>query len=180
MILRNLAVRGAGRPWVAELITLVVLSLCPLVLPLLGIGADMASRILIWGLFGLGFDILFGFTGLLSFGQAAFFGVGGFVSAFLLTQAGMTNVVLALQRARRSLVDGRAAAGSRCTATTSATPSATALRRPRARRWRSRRCSCSRSSRAPSRGTSASPLRAARSAAAACIARRAWAISAVS
>ncbi|MEJ2686259.1 MAG: branched-chain amino acid ABC transporter ATP-binding protein/permease [Gammaproteobacteria bacterium] len=96
MILRNLATRGAGRPWVAELITLIVLFLCPLVLPLLGVGADMASRILIWGLFGLGFDILFGFTGLLSFGQAAFFGVGGFVSAFLLTQTGMTNVVLAL------------------------------------------------------------------------------------
>ena len=48
--------------------------------------ADDVNRILIWGLFGLGFDILFGFTGLLSFGQSAFFGTGGMVAAYLLTQ----------------------------------------------------------------------------------------------
>jgi branched-chain amino acid transport system permease protein len=97
MILRTLARYSGGRPWVAELITLVVLLLCPVVLPLFGVTADIASRILIWGLFGLGFDILFGYTGLLSFGQAAFFGTGGFVSAFLLTQTGLQNdVFLAL------------------------------------------------------------------------------------
>jgi branched-chain amino acid transport system permease protein len=39
------------------------------------------SRIVVWGLFGIGFDILFGFTGLLSFGQSAFFGTGGMVAA---------------------------------------------------------------------------------------------------
>jgi len=97
MILHRLARYSGGRPWVAELITLVVLLLCPVVLPLFGVTADIASRILIWGLFGLGFDILFGYTGLLSFGQAAFFGTGGFVSAFLLTQTGLQNhVFLAL------------------------------------------------------------------------------------
>ncbi|MEJ2397629.1 MAG: branched-chain amino acid ABC transporter ATP-binding protein/permease [Gammaproteobacteria bacterium] len=96
MILHKLARYSGGRPWVAELITLVVLLLCPVVLPWFGITSDMACRILIWGLFGLGFDILFGYTGLLSFGQAAFFGVGGFVSAYLLTQAGFSSVFLAL------------------------------------------------------------------------------------
>jgi branched-chain amino acid transport system permease protein len=54
------------------------------------------NRILVWGLFGLGFDILFGFTGLLSFGQSAFYGTGGFVAAYLLTRAGFPNVMLAL------------------------------------------------------------------------------------
>jgi len=93
MILRRLARYSGGRPWVAELITLIVLLISPLVLPLVGVSADVSSRILIWGLFGLGFDILFGYTGLLSFGQAAFFGTGGFVSAFLLTQTGMQNDV---------------------------------------------------------------------------------------
>ena len=96
MILRRLTRYSGGRPWVAELITLIVLLLCPVLLPLIGINADIASRILIWGLFGLGFDILFGYTGLLSFGQAAFFGTGGFTSAFLLTQTGMQSVFLAL------------------------------------------------------------------------------------
>lgn len=96
MILQKLARYSGGRPWVAELITLIALLLCPLVLPLIGVSADVASRILIWGLFGLGFDILFGYTGLLSFGQSAFFGVGGFVSAYLTTQGGVDSMFLAL------------------------------------------------------------------------------------
>jgi branched-chain amino acid transport system permease protein len=54
------------------------------------------SRIVVWGMFGIGFDILFGFTGLLSFGQSAFFGTGGMVAAYLLTIANFPNVVLSL------------------------------------------------------------------------------------
>jgi branched-chain amino acid transport system permease protein len=96
MILAKIASLSGSRPWVAELITLVILLLCPLILPLIGINADMASRVLIWGLFGLGFDILFGYTGLLSFGQSAFFGVGGFVSALLMLDMGEGGVIVAL------------------------------------------------------------------------------------
>src|SRR5690606_37389835 len=47
-------------------------------------------------LFGIGFDILFGFTGLLSFGQSALYGTGGFVAAYLLTRTGFPHVVTAL------------------------------------------------------------------------------------
>jgi branched-chain amino acid transport system permease protein len=68
----------------------------PFVLPHLGAAPNTVNRILVWGLFGLGFDILFGYTGLLSFGQSAFYGTGGFVAAYLLTQAGFPNVILAL------------------------------------------------------------------------------------
>src|SRR6202012_307929 len=68
----------------------------PFVLPHLGFAPNTVNRILVWGLFGLGFDILFGFTGLLSFGQSAFYGTGGFVAAYLLTRAGFGNVVGAL------------------------------------------------------------------------------------
>ena len=57
---------------------------------------DLFTRILIWGVFGLGFDLLFGRTGLLSFGQAAFYGTGGFVTAYLLTSGDLTNVWLAM------------------------------------------------------------------------------------
>src|SRR6185437_6106751 len=56
----------------------------------------MADRILIWGIFGFGFDILFGFTGLLSFGQAAFFGSGGFMTAYLLIAGYTQNAGIAL------------------------------------------------------------------------------------
>ena len=54
------------------------------------------SRIIVWGLFGIGFDVLFGFTGLLSFGQSAFYGTGGMVAAYLLTIMGFPSVVAAV------------------------------------------------------------------------------------
>ncbi len=65
-------------------------------LPYLGSAPNTVNRILVWGLFGIGFDILFGYTGLLSFGQSALYGTGGFVAAYLLTRAGFPYVVLAL------------------------------------------------------------------------------------
>ena len=55
-------------------------------LPYLDFSPNTMNRILIWALFGLGFDILFGFTGLLSFGQSAFFGTGGMFAAYLMTR----------------------------------------------------------------------------------------------
>ena len=74
------------RPFLVEALTAIGLIVAPFVLPHLGFSPTTINRILIWGLFGLGFDILFGFTGLLSFGQSAFFGTGGMVAAYLLTQ----------------------------------------------------------------------------------------------
>jgi branched-chain amino acid transport system permease protein len=38
----------------------------------------MANRILVWGMFAVAFNMLFGVTGMLSFGQALFFGLGGY------------------------------------------------------------------------------------------------------
>ena len=79
-----------------ETLTAISLIVAPFVLPYLGFAPNTVNRILVWGLFGLGFDILFGFTGLLSFGQSAFYGTGGFVAAYLLTHAGFGSVVGAL------------------------------------------------------------------------------------
>src|SRR6186997_1186888 len=84
------------RPFLVEILTAVGLIAVPFVLPYLGFTPTTINRILVWGLFGLGFDILFGFTGLLSFGQSAFYGTGGFVAAYLLTRTGFPDVVLAL------------------------------------------------------------------------------------
>jgi branched-chain amino acid transport system permease protein len=84
------------RRWLPELLTAVGLVAAPFVLPYLGFSPDTANRIVVWGLFGIGFDILFGYTGLLSFGQSAFFGTGGFVAAYLLTNNMMSNVLAAL------------------------------------------------------------------------------------
>ncbi len=84
------------RRWLPELITVVVLAVMPLLAPVIGANADALGRILIWGLFGLGFDLLLGYTGLLSFGQSAFYGTGGFIAAYLLTQTPIGSVMLAL------------------------------------------------------------------------------------
>jgi branched-chain amino acid transport system permease protein len=84
------------RPFLIETLTAIGLIAAPFVLPYLGFAPNTVNRILVWGLFGLGFDILFGFTGLLSFGQSAFYGTGGFVAAYLLTRTGFSSVVGAL------------------------------------------------------------------------------------
>lgn len=84
------------RAYGPELALLLILVAAPVVLPHLGFSPDLLTRMLNWGLIGLGFDILFGLTGLLSFGQAAFYGVGGFVTAYLLVSGTLSSVWLAL------------------------------------------------------------------------------------
>jgi branched-chain amino acid transport system permease protein len=89
--LRRLAVSLPVEVWIV-----VALSLMPFFLLATGGSVDTAIRILLWGIFGLGFDILFGYAGLLSFGQAAFFGTGSFVTAYLLVSGAVTSFPLAI------------------------------------------------------------------------------------
>lgn len=44
----------------------------------------VATQILILGLFAVSFNLIFGYTGMLSFGHAAFFGIGAYATAMLL------------------------------------------------------------------------------------------------
>ena len=83
-------------PFIAEILTVIALFAAPFVLPHLGFSLTTINRILIWGLFGLGFDLLFGYTGLLSFGQSAFFGTGGMFAAYLLTEANFPYVLTSI------------------------------------------------------------------------------------
>ena len=87
---------GGWARWLPDLLTALGLVVAPYVLPVLGFSPDTANRILVWGLFGIGFDLLFGYTGLLSFGQSAFFGTGGFTAAYLLINGDIASVLLAL------------------------------------------------------------------------------------
>ena len=84
------------RPLLVEALTAAGLIAAPFILPYLGFTPTTINRILVWGLFGIGFDILFGFTGLLSFGQSAFFGTGGMVAAYLLTVMNFPHVITAM------------------------------------------------------------------------------------
>ncbi len=87
---------GLRRRYKVEGLTIVVLAVAPFLAPLVGAGPDLLGRVLIWGLFGLGFDLLFGYAGLLSFGQAAFYGTGAFVTAYLMTSGIVENMLIAL------------------------------------------------------------------------------------
>ena len=87
--------RGLRAHWPEAAIVLVLLA-APFTLPHIGLVPDTMNRILVFGLFGIGFDLLFGYAGMLSFGQSAFLGTGGFVAAYLLTQIGLTSVMLSL------------------------------------------------------------------------------------
>jgi branched-chain amino acid transport system permease protein len=71
---------------------LVVLALLP---PIIGL---YQTQLLTYGLIAaiaaLGFNLLLGYTGLLSFGHSAFFGIGAYTVAFLLRDAGIRSMEL--------------------------------------------------------------------------------------
>ena len=60
-----------------------------LVFPLLVPYQALAINILIFGLFAVGFNLLFGYTGLLSFGHAAFLGVGSYLTGIGMVHMGL-------------------------------------------------------------------------------------------
>ncbi len=48
----------------------------------------LAARVIIYGLYAVAFNILFGYTGLVSFGQALFYGIGAYVTGMLAKSMG--------------------------------------------------------------------------------------------
>ena len=64
------------------LVLVALLALVPLVVKDQG-HLYFMTLIMVWCVFALGYDIVFGVTGLLSFGHAAFFGVGSYVFAWM-------------------------------------------------------------------------------------------------
>ena len=58
-------------------------------LPLLGAYPVFVMKVLCYALFACAFNLLVGFTGLLSFGHAAFLGVGAYTAGILIAQHGL-------------------------------------------------------------------------------------------
>lgn len=56
------------------------------VLPFVTPTHSLATEMLIFAIFALGFDIVFGYTGLLSFGHAIFFGIGAYATGIVLVR----------------------------------------------------------------------------------------------
>jgi branched-chain amino acid transport system permease protein len=49
------------------------------------------TELFVWILFAISFDLIFGYTGLLSFGQALFFGLGGYTVTILIRKFGLNT-----------------------------------------------------------------------------------------
>jgi len=67
----------------------VLASLFVLVFPLVMPFTALAANILIYGLYALGFNLVFGFLGLLSFGHAALFGTGAYLCGIAIVHFGV-------------------------------------------------------------------------------------------
>ena len=77
--------KAQALPWVNRMLLGFLILLLILVPPLGGkYWTWLVSNVLLLGLFAMGFNLLFGYTGLLSFGHAGFFAVGAYVCGKLL------------------------------------------------------------------------------------------------
>src|SRR5215470_5234101 len=80
--------------WAGFSVVLVLLILAPLVLP--EFWRRFLTEILIWGLLAMSSDVLIGYTGMVSFGHSAFFGLGIYGAAAALLLVSPPSLALAL------------------------------------------------------------------------------------
>ena len=80
--------------WIGFSIVVALLIAAPLVLPTFW--ARLLTEILIWGLLAMSSDLLIGYTGMVSFGHSAFFGLGMYGAATALLTVSPPNLWLAL------------------------------------------------------------------------------------
>ncbi|MFO1208735.1 MAG: branched-chain amino acid ABC transporter permease [Amaricoccus sp.] len=77
----------AGRVWALHLAVLATLAAAPFVLP--AYHATNLARIMVLAVFAMGYNLAFGYTGLLSLGHALFFAAGLYATGLLVAQAGV-------------------------------------------------------------------------------------------
>ena len=80
--------------WIGFGVVLTLLAVAPLVLP--EFWRRFVTEILIWGLLAMSLDILIGYTGMVSFGHSAFFGLGMYGAAAALLMVRPPNLWLAI------------------------------------------------------------------------------------
>ena len=96
----SLAYRSVPRPCaipvipVLELTLLAIFTMLPLVLQ--DYLTIFVTRVLIFALLALSFDLVWGYAGIMSFGQALFFGAAGYSVALLARDCGITSIFIVL------------------------------------------------------------------------------------
>ncbi|HEY7650837.1 MAG TPA: branched-chain amino acid ABC transporter permease [Methylomirabilota bacterium] len=86
--------RSAAVFWTGFAVVVILLAAAPLVLP--EFWRRFVTEILIWGLLAMSSDILIGYTGMVSFGHSAFFGLGIYGAAAALLTVRPPNLWLAI------------------------------------------------------------------------------------
>jgi len=71
-------------PLIGSIVALLALLTSPLILTPYGL--SLMTQVLIFGLFAMSLDLLVGYTGLVSFNHASFFGIGAYTAGILVTQ----------------------------------------------------------------------------------------------
>jgi branched-chain amino acid transport system permease protein len=80
--------------WIGFGLVIALLTVAPLVLP--EFWRRFLTEILIWGLLAMSSDILIGYTGMISFGHAGFFGLGMYGAAAALLMVSPPSLLLAI------------------------------------------------------------------------------------
>ena len=75
---------------------------------------SLATQVLTYGLLALGFNLLYGYTGLLSFGTAAYYGLGAYATGIALAKLGVSSLWVALAIGVAAAMLGGAVAGFFC------------------------------------------------------------------
>ena len=94
MTFQKMSQRHATIFWIGFAIIVALLAVAPLVLP--PFWRHFLTEMLIWGLLAMSSDILIGYTGIVSFGHSAFFGLGVYGAAAALLLVSPPNLILAL------------------------------------------------------------------------------------
>ena len=81
--------RSSMRLGLAILVIAVIVLLLPLFIP--SFVGSLVTKMMIYALFGMSLNIIWGYAGIPSFGHAAFFGVGGYAAGILILKVGISN-----------------------------------------------------------------------------------------
>ena len=81
--------KNNGAIWLRGAITALVLIVLPFVLEKAFSQYDLylATKVMVWALYAMSFNLVLGYGGMMSFGHAAFFGVGAYTCSLLLIKA---------------------------------------------------------------------------------------------
>jgi len=106
-VIRRVAAAVAARPVTS---VIVFFAIFPFIVP----HTSLATQVLTYGLLALGFNLLYGYTGLLSFGHAAYFGLGAYGTWMALAKLKLASIWGAMGIGVAAAVLGGLVAGFLC------------------------------------------------------------------